>query len=526
MCRMPPVVHVEYGNPPPPAPPAATVGTAPLNATMQNGAPWAICITPGPTQYLYSADAYPGRIYKLTLDGKVLGVFGSMGRQPKQLGWVHEIACPSENEIYVAELLNWRVQKLLLHPSEVNLMRSLTLLLLSGSVLFAGTPATSTFYRDVLPILQERCQGCHRPGEVGPMAFGAYDETRPWAKAIKQVVLLGKMPPWYADAPPGKFHNDPRLSQQEIAKLVAWADTGAPAGNPKDAPRPTDLPRRLDHRQTRRIFQATAYQIPATGTLEYTYFIVPTGFKEDRWIAQAEVRPGNRAVVHHANVYIREPGSNWLREYPMGKLFVPEERGERVGTGGSSSAGASIREQVIAGFSPGRPAKQVPDGYAMLIPAGSDLVFQLHYTTNGKPTTDVTRIGFVFAKQTPTKRVIRVQASNAGFVIPPGADDYPVTGSAALGVDAELLNVYPAYASARKIDGPERRLSHRRARRVRPRAALRFQLATGLRTEPAAAFCPRARCSRPTPRSTIRPIIGPIRIRGPPFVGAIKAGTK
>ncbi|HTC34554.1 MAG TPA: peptidyl-alpha-hydroxyglycine alpha-amidating lyase family protein [Bryobacteraceae bacterium] len=115
---MPPVVHLMYGNPPPPAPPASTVGTAPPAATMQNGAPWAICITPGPTQYIYSADAYPGRIYKLSLDGKVLGVFGSMGRQPKQLGWVHEIACPSENEIYVAELLNWRVQKLLLHPSK------------------------------------------------------------------------------------------------------------------------------------------------------------------------------------------------------------------------------------------------------------------------------------------------------------------------------------------------------------------------------------------------------------------------
>jgi hypothetical protein len=155
------------------------------------------------------------------------------------------------------------------------------------------------------------------------------------------------------------------------------------------------------------------------------------------------VRPGNRAVVHHANVYIREPGSNWLREYPMGKLFVPEERGERKATGGSSSAGASVREQVIAGYVPGRPPKQVPDGYAMLIPAGSDLVFQLHYTTNGKAATDVTRIGFVYAKSAPSKRVIRVQASNAGFVIPPGADNYPVAGSAALGVDCELLNVYP-----------------------------------------------------------------------------------
>jgi hypothetical protein len=83
---------------------------------MQPGSPWTICITPGPTQYLYSSDAFPGRVYKLTLDGKVLGMFGRSGRQPKQFGWIHEIACPSENEIYVAELLNWRVQKLILHP--------------------------------------------------------------------------------------------------------------------------------------------------------------------------------------------------------------------------------------------------------------------------------------------------------------------------------------------------------------------------------------------------------------------------
>jgi Copper type II ascorbate-dependent monooxygenase, C-terminal domain len=323
-------------------------------------------------------------------------------------------------------------------------MKTFALLLFSGVALFAGDATNITFYRDVLPVLQNHCQSCHRPGEVGPMALGSYDQARPWAKAIKQAVLLKKMPPWYSDAPPGRFQNDPRLSQQEIAKLTAWADNGAPAGNPQDAPRPMQFVDgwSIDHPD--QIFDVpTPFQIPATGTLEYTYVIVPTGFTEDRWVTQAEVRPGNRAVVHHANVYIREPGSTWLRDYPMGKLFVPEERGQRVGSGGSSSAGASVREQVIAGYTPGRPAKQVPDGYAMLIPAGSDLVFQLHYTTNGTATTDVTRIGFVYAKRTPLKRVIRVQASNAGFVIPPGAADYPVAGSAALGVECELLNVYP-----------------------------------------------------------------------------------
>lgn len=107
----PPVVHMWMGN--------APTGPA-LQGALGPGAPWAICITPGPgTQYLYSADAYPGRIYKLTLDGKVLGMFGSTGHQLKQFGWIHEMACPAENSLYVAEILNWRVQKITLHPEKV-----------------------------------------------------------------------------------------------------------------------------------------------------------------------------------------------------------------------------------------------------------------------------------------------------------------------------------------------------------------------------------------------------------------------
>jgi hypothetical protein len=104
---------------PVPADARAAIGNKPTatTGTMSPGAPWAICITPGPKQVLYSSDAFPGRIYKLSLDGKVLGVFGKAGKQLGQFGWIHEIACPSENELYVAEILNWRVQKLLLEPS-------------------------------------------------------------------------------------------------------------------------------------------------------------------------------------------------------------------------------------------------------------------------------------------------------------------------------------------------------------------------------------------------------------------------
>jgi hypothetical protein len=323
-------------------------------------------------------------------------------------------------------------------------MKTLAILLLSGAALMAADAPGVTFYRDVLPILEERCQGCHRAGEVGPMPLVSYDNTRPWAKAIKQAVLTRKMPPWNVSGAAGQYRNDPSLSQKEIDRMVAWADTGAAAGDPQDAPPPRTFAEGWTIGQPDLVFEMPEqFQVPATGTLEYMYVIVPTGFREDRWMSAAEVRPGNRAVMHHANVYIREPGSTWLREYPTGKVFVPAEKNERVGTGGSSSAGATAREQVIAGYIPGRPAKQVAPGYGLLIPAGSDLVFQLHYTANGKAATDRTRIGFVLAKTPPTRRVIRIQASNAGFAIPPGDANYPVSGSVKVGIDCELIAAYP-----------------------------------------------------------------------------------
>ncbi len=195
--------------------------------------------------------------------------------------------------------------------------------------------------------------------------------------------------------------------------------------------------------------------------------IVPTGFKEDRWITQVEVRPWQSRRCASCQRLHPRTGLQLASRIPNGEVVCsPEERGERVGTGGSSStqqgsAGASVREQVIAGcHSPGRPASAK---YRMatrcLFRRASDLVFQLHYTTNGKPATDVTRIGFVFAKSAPLKRVIRVQASNAGFVIPAGAPG--LSGFCWLGRIRRRLRAaecVPAHAPAREIDGLERRL--------------------------------------------------------------------
>src|SRR5579862_3935973 len=159
-----------------------------------------------------------------------------------------------------------------------------------------------TFYGDVLPILQNNCQTCHRPGEIGPMSFLTYESTRPWAKAMKTAVLSKKMPPWFADPQYGHFSNDNRLKDSELRKLVAWVDAGAPAGDPKDAPAPVKWVQGWNIGQPDVVIEMpTSYSVPATGTIDYTYVIVPSGFTKDMWVQAAEVRPGNRSHVHHAN---------------------------------------------------------------------------------------------------------------------------------------------------------------------------------------------------------------------------------
>jgi hypothetical protein len=307
--------------------------------------------------------------------------------------------------------------------------------------------AGPTFYRDVAPILQERCQSCHRAGEIGPMPLGTYAEVRPFARAIKNAVVTKKMPPWFADPAVGRFHNDPSLSQRQIDVLARWADDGAAAGDPKDAPPPRVFADGWNIGAPDVVLEMPqAYVVPARGTVEYTYVIVPTGFKTDTWVSAAEVRPGDRAVMHHATIFMRPKESSWLRKYPAGQPFVPSEqiRSETTPTpAATTNAGAGALDVPIVGYVPGRPAKLLRPGYGILIPAGADLVFQLHYTANGKDTPDRSRVGFLLARERPSMQVLRVAAGNDQFVIPPGADDFAVSGFTALGVDAELIEAYP-----------------------------------------------------------------------------------
>src|SRR6185437_16016831 len=194
----------------------------------------------------------------------------------------------------------------------------------------AASSQTPTFYRDVLPILQQHCQACHRPGEIAPFPLVAYADARSHATAIAKATGARAMPPWFADPGVGRFKNDPSLSAGQIHTLAAWAAAGMPAGDPRDAPPPRRFTRgwNIDPPQTV-VRMPVPVRIPARGQLDYTYEIVPTGFAAGRWVQEAEIRPSSRSHVHHAVVYVRPQGSPWLQGAPLNRPFTARDLGQR-----------------------------------------------------------------------------------------------------------------------------------------------------------------------------------------------------
>jgi hypothetical protein len=305
----------------------------------------------------------------------------------------------------------------------------------------ASNPSTVTFNKDIAPLLARNCQGCHRPGEAAPFSLLTYEQARPWAKAMKEAVLLKKMPPWFADPHYGKFANDRSLSPQEIDTLAAWADAGAPEGDAKDVPAKATFVEGWRIPKPEAVIEMpTAFDIPESGTIEYQYVVVPTGFTEDKWVQFAEARPGNRALVHHIIAFIREPGSKWMKDAKPGVPFVPEHRKKDKKEDRDDDGFAG---DAVAGYAPGMLATQLQPGQAKLIKAGSDIVFQLHYTANGKAGRDRSKLGLVFAKEEPKERVFTLGALNTKFRIPPGDSAYKVDSEFEIGTQVNLTSMQP-----------------------------------------------------------------------------------
>ena len=275
---------------------------------------------------------------------------------------------------------------------------------------------------------------------MAPMAFGNYRETRPFAKAIAKATSAREMPPWFADPCCGHFSNDPSLSPQQIRTLSAWAEANAPEGNPANAPPPIHWTTGWNIDRPDVVLQMPVpKRLPASGDVPYQYIIIPTGFKEDRWVRMSEIRPSNRMVVHHAVAYIRDQQSSWLRGAPVGKPFSADD----LPTAALRRDAMWTVNDILLVYAPGSLPDQWPRGFAKLVPAGSDIVLQMHYTTHGHVTEDSTSVGLVFSKEPPAKRVLTLQLTNDRFLIPPGDPDYSVEVHGTLPNDALLLSFFP-----------------------------------------------------------------------------------
>ena len=270
-----------------------------------------------------------------------------------------------------------------------------------------------TFSKDVAPIIFSNCTSCHRPGEIAPMAFRTYKEVRPWAKAIRQVVAERTMPPWGADPGHGEFSNNRALTQPQIDTILNWIDSGAGEGNPNETPAPPVFTAGWMIGTPDVVFtMEKEFKLPSDGVLPYQNYRFRTGFTEDKYIETAEIRPGNRSVVHHAVAFVEDPNGRWL-------------------------------ENMITGIAPGRTPGRYKNGRAKLIPRGSTIVLNMHYTPNGGETTDRTSIGFIFAKKPVTKKVITAISGTNRIDIPPGASDYELRSSFLFKQDSHIESLNP-----------------------------------------------------------------------------------
>jgi hypothetical protein len=276
-----------------------------------------------------------------------------------------------------------------------------------------------TYAKQVARVVQKRCQECHRPGEIGPFSLLTYEDAKKRTRRIREAVLEERMPPWHADPHFGKFANDRRLTQDERDTLLAWIDQGAKKGDEKDLPAPLKFVEGWKIGRPDEVFtMAKEYKIPATGVVDYQRFLVDPGFKEDVWVQAAECRPGNREVVHHILVYILAPG----RSDPY----------DQDGTAAT-----------LVGWAPGdMPAFYSPDT-ARLVPAGSKLLFEVHYTPNGTAQSDRSSVGIIRARKPPANTVEMNILANMNVKIAPGARDHKGQMTFTFPRDALVLSFMP-----------------------------------------------------------------------------------
>jgi peroxiredoxin len=292
---------------------------------------------------------------------------------------------------------------------------------LIGRDLAPQTDSEVTYSNQIARIMNANCVFCHREGQIAPFTLTSYDDVAGWASMIDEVVRLERMPPWHANEKFGHFKNDARLNEADKATIAKWVSNGAPEGNSKDLPEPPKFATGWMIPQPEQVLYMSEkpFDVPATGVVDYQMFVADPGWKEDKWITAIEPRPENPAVVHHILMFVLPPDGN-------------------------ISQGLGSGNDFLGAYAPGLRPEPLEPGLARFVPAGSKLIFQMHYTPNGTAQKDRSYCGFVFANPKTVKKEVRVNSAlNAVFQIPPGQGDFPVAARHIFRDDTILLTLMP-----------------------------------------------------------------------------------
>jgi len=318
-------------------------------------------------------------------------------------------------------------------------MRKAFLFTLAALAAGGDKPAAPTFAKDVAPILYQRCAICHREGDIGPMKLLTYEQVRPWSAAIKEVVLQRRMPPWFADPGHGRFRNDRRLTDRQIATIGAWVAAGSPRGDEKDLPPPPKFTEgwSFDRPPDLVVEMPLTARVPATGQMDMQNYYVKMPFTEEKFVEAVELRPGNRRVVHHSIVNI---------------VTLPEGLAPEDLTSGKKQGRLGWK---LIGQAPGKGAESHPPGVAKRLSPNTYFEFNIHYTPNGKEETDRTVLGLWFARGPIHHEVITASAAQEVFRdgarinrremprIPPHAGNWAIEGRMNVRDDITLYSMSP-----------------------------------------------------------------------------------
>ncbi len=286
-----------------------------------------------------------------------------------------------------------------------------------------GAKTNVTFAKHVAPILQNRCEECHRAGGVAPMSLVTFAETRPWAKSIREKVVNRTMPPFHATGAIGRYQHDPRLTDDEIATITKWVDGGAAQGSLKDMPSPRNWKSDWSNGTPDVVVQVKQpYTIKPSQKDQYVFFVFDYVFPADTWIKSVETRPGNLGAVHHANTHVVPPMFKAPAEGFIAGDFDPGARGT----------------VMLAGWAPGVQPVNLAEGTGIKIPKGMRLGIQIHYAPSDKERTDQTTIGVYFADGTINKQLKVLFGDRKDLEIKPNDPSYSLTSTKTFETDAVI----------------------------------------------------------------------------------------